>query len=62
MGSYGPGWNHSIDVNMSKTLLTPWQYQTQTRLRAPPVWGGVALYRGGGFVVDLGPNQQNASR
>ncbi|KAL6468941.1 hypothetical protein MHYP_G00224650 [Metynnis hypsauchen] len=61
MGSYGPGWNHSIDANMSKMLLTPWQYQTQSRLRAHPVWGGVALYRGGGFVVDLGPNRENAS-
>uniref|UniRef100_A0AAR2JZ86 Polycystic kidney disease 1 like 2a n=1 Tax=Pygocentrus nattereri TaxID=42514 RepID=A0AAR2JZ86_PYGNA len=61
MGSYGPGWNHSIHANMSKMLLTPWQYQTQSRLRAHPVWGGVALYRGGGFVVDLGPNRENAS-
>ncbi|XP_072516546.1 polycystin-1-like protein 2 [Salminus brasiliensis] len=61
LGSYGPGWNRSVDFNTSKTLLTPWQYQTQSSLRAHPVWGGVALYRGGGFVVDLGPNQQNAS-
>ncbi|XP_072517247.1 polycystin-1-like protein 2 [Salminus brasiliensis] len=61
MGSYGPGWNRWIDGNLSKTLLTPWQYQTQSRLKAHPVWGAVALYRGGGFVVDLGPDQQDAS-
>uniref|UniRef100_A0A8B9JBS6 Polycystic kidney disease 1 like 2a n=1 Tax=Astyanax mexicanus TaxID=7994 RepID=A0A8B9JBS6_ASTMX len=61
LGSYGPGWNPSIDANLSKTLPTPWQYQTQSRLRAHPIWGGVAVYRGGGFVVDLGPNRENAS-
>ncbi|XP_058257289.1 polycystin-1-like protein 2 [Hemibagrus wyckioides] len=60
MGSYGPGWNRSIDVNVSKSLLMPWRYQTQSRLRAHPIWGGVAFYRGGGFVVDLGPNKQSA--
>ncbi|XP_060740105.1 polycystin-1-like protein 2 [Tachysurus vachellii] len=60
MGSYSPGWNRSTDVNVSKSLLMPWWYQTQSRLRAHPIWGGVAFYRGGGFVVDLGPNKQNA--
>lgn len=62
MGTYGPGWNRSTDVNASKRLLMPWQYQTQFRLRAHPIWGGVAFYRGGGFVVDLGPDKQNANR
>ncbi|KAL6468973.1 hypothetical protein MHYP_G00224970 [Metynnis hypsauchen] len=61
MGSYGPGWKSLVDGNTSKTLLTPWQYQTQSTLRAHPVWGGVALYRGGGFAAVLGPDQQNAN-
>uniref|UniRef100_A0A8C7UXI6 Polycystic kidney disease 1 like 2a n=1 Tax=Oncorhynchus mykiss TaxID=8022 RepID=A0A8C7UXI6_ONCMY len=61
MGSYGPGWNRSASGNASKTLHSPWQYQTQARLRAQPTWGSVVLYRGGGFVVDLGPESQNAS-
>ncbi|XP_037401328.1 polycystic kidney disease protein 1-like 2 [Pygocentrus nattereri] len=61
MGSYGPGWKRLVDGNTSKTLLTPWQYQTQSTLRAHSVWGGVALYRGGGFAVVLGPDQQNAN-
>ncbi|XP_053369297.1 polycystic kidney disease protein 1-like 2 [Clarias gariepinus] len=61
MGSYGPGWNRSNDVNLSKSLLMPWRYQTQSRLRTHPIWGRVAFYRGGGFVVDLGPNKENAS-
>ncbi|XP_024275138.1 polycystic kidney disease protein 1-like 2 [Oncorhynchus tshawytscha] len=61
MGSYGPGWNRSASENASKTLHSPWQYQTQARLRAQPTWGSVVLYKGGGFVVDLGPESQNAS-
>ncbi|XP_020344471.2 polycystic kidney disease protein 1-like 2 [Oncorhynchus kisutch] len=61
MGSYGPGWNRSAGENTSKTLRSPWQYQTQAQLRAQPIWGSVVLYRGGGFVVDLGPDSQNAS-
>lgn len=61
-GSYGLGWNHSVDLNMSDVLLTSWQYQTQSRLRAHPVWGDAALYGGGGFAVDLGPNEEYASR
>uniref|UniRef100_A0A6Q2YTG2 Polycystic kidney disease 1 like 2a n=1 Tax=Esox lucius TaxID=8010 RepID=A0A6Q2YTG2_ESOLU len=61
MGSYGPGWNRSVSVNTSKTLRSPWQYQTQASLRALPIWGSVVLYRGGGFVVELGPDSQNAS-
>ncbi|XP_028980855.2 polycystic kidney disease protein 1-like 2 [Esox lucius] len=61
MGSYGPGWNRSVSVNTSKTLRSPWQYQTQASLRAQPIWGSVVLYRGGGFVVELGPDSQNAS-
>lgn len=58
--SYGPAWNQI--KNGSKTVPRPWHYQTQAKLRANPVWGGLALYKGGGFVVDLGPDQKNASR
>ncbi|KAB5558804.1 hypothetical protein PHYPO_G00021410 [Pangasianodon hypophthalmus] len=61
MGSYGPGWNRSRDVNMTKSLLTPWQYQTQSKLRGHPIWGTMAFYRGGGFVLDLGLDPQEAS-
>lgn len=61
MGSYAPGWIQ-LNVNDSKTLFQPWQYQSQAKLRSNPVWGSVALYKGGGFVVDLGSDLQNASR
>ncbi|XP_073691874.1 polycystin-1-like protein 2 [Garra rufa] len=61
MGSYSPGWNWTKNVNGSKIVQTPWLYQTQAKLRSNPVWGGLALYKGGGFVVELGPDQKNAS-
>ncbi|XP_073715516.1 polycystin-1-like protein 2 [Misgurnus anguillicaudatus] len=61
-GSYGPGWIQTNDTDDSKMYLTPWRYQTQGKLRSNPVWGSVALYKGGGFVVNLGPDLKKASR
>ncbi|XP_062287305.1 polycystin-1-like protein 2 [Scomber scombrus] len=60
-GSYDPGWNHSLRDNISMSTFGPWEYQTEAHLRAYPVWGHTVLYRGGGFVAELGPNSQNAS-
>ncbi|XP_077057922.1 polycystin-1-like protein 2 [Siphateles boraxobius] len=62
MGSYGPGWEELNFVNGSEDTVTAWQYQSQSTLKAVPVWGMIALYRGGGYVMDLGSDQQNASR
>ena len=62
MGSYGPGWNRSVGDNSSVRLRSPWKYQSQARLRSYPVWGSLVLYRGGGFVEELGPDSYNASR
>ncbi|XP_051994643.1 polycystic kidney disease protein 1-like 2 [Xyrauchen texanus] len=62
MGSYSPAWNASNNLNGSETFLTSWQYQSQAKLKSNTVWGNVALYKGGGFVVDLGSDQQNANR
>ncbi|XP_041917756.1 polycystic kidney disease protein 1-like 2 isoform X1 [Alosa sapidissima] len=59
-GSYGPGWNRTRDTNTSQAAAS-WQYLSQSRLRAHPIWGNVALYRGGGFVVELGPDLTNAT-
>ncbi|XP_028446278.1 polycystic kidney disease protein 1-like 2 [Perca flavescens] len=61
MGSYGPGWSQSAKDNISTSTNRPWTYQTQAELRAHAVWGKLALYRGGGFVMELGPDSQNAS-
>lgn len=60
-GSYGPGWNCSTR-NHTTSTPNPWKYQTPTELRAYPVWGDVAVYEGGGFAAELGPDLQNASR
>ncbi|KAJ8247277.1 hypothetical protein GJAV_G00244460 [Gymnothorax javanicus] len=60
-GSYGPGWNRTAHTNTSLPP-SPWQYQSQSRLRAPPTWGSVVLYRGGGFVADLGSDMESARR
>uniref|UniRef100_A0A665VIF9 Polycystic kidney disease 1 like 2a n=1 Tax=Echeneis naucrates TaxID=173247 RepID=A0A665VIF9_ECHNA len=60
-GSYGNAWNLSVMGNISTGTSSPWRYQTQAQLRAPPVWGKIMLYRGGGFVTELGPDMQNAS-
>ncbi|KAM4731296.1 polycystin-1-like protein 2 [Anableps anableps] len=60
-GSYEPGWNHSVKDNISTSTSSPWTYQTEAELRTLPVWGRLVLYRGGGFVADLGPDFQNAS-
>ncbi|XP_026234452.1 polycystic kidney disease protein 1-like 2 [Anabas testudineus] len=62
MGSYSPGWNHSVDGNASLNLHSPWAYQSQGVLRTYPIWGSVKLYRGGGFVMDLGPDLLNSRR
>ncbi|XP_007572505.1 polycystic kidney disease protein 1-like 2 [Poecilia formosa] len=56
-GSYEAGWNHSVKESAS----SPWTYQTEAELRSLPVWGRLVLYRGGGFVAELGPDIQNAS-
>lgn len=61
-GSYDPGWNYSEIINISISTSSPWMYQTQAQLRAQPVWGKLLLYRGGGFVTELGPHLENASR
>uniref|UniRef100_A0A3Q3GQB0 Polycystic kidney disease protein 1-like 2 n=1 Tax=Labrus bergylta TaxID=56723 RepID=A0A3Q3GQB0_9LABR len=62
MGSYSPGWSSAVQDNSSLNLQSPWTYQSQGKLRALPIWGSVRLYRGGGFVMDLGPDLQNSSR
>ncbi|KAK9538026.1 hypothetical protein VZT92_005588 [Zoarces viviparus] len=61
MGSYDTGWNHSVRDNISTSASSPWTYQTQSQLRAYPIWGKMVLYRGGGYVAELGPDSQNAS-
>ncbi|XP_061566502.1 polycystin-1-like protein 2 isoform X1 [Cololabis saira] len=62
MGSYGPGWSRPVSGNTSLNSHSPWKYHSQRNLRTFPIWGSVRLYRGGGFVMALGPDLQNSSR
>ncbi|KAA0723782.1 Polycystic kidney disease protein 1-like 2 PC1-like 2 protein [Triplophysa tibetana] len=59
MGSYDLDWQEPNSANGS--VDTIWSYQSQSTLRGYPVWGDIALYRGGGYVVDLGADKENAS-
>lgn len=58
---YGEHWNTSVSAN-SSDLSSAWQYQSQSELRGQPVWGKLAVYRGGGYVIHLGTDPNNASR
>ncbi|NXV76576.1 PK1L2 protein, partial [Atlantisia rogersi] len=58
---YGEHWNTSVFDN-SSDLNSAWLYQSQSKLRGHPVWGKLAIYRGGGYVIHLGTDPKNASR
>ncbi|OXB62704.1 hypothetical protein ASZ78_003064 [Callipepla squamata] len=58
---YGEHWNTSV-FDTSSDLSSAWQYQSQSKLRGQPIWGKLATYGGGGYVVHLGTDPQNASR
>ncbi|OXB80026.1 UNVERIFIED_CONTAM: hypothetical protein H355_014070 [Colinus virginianus] len=58
---YGEHWNASV-FDTSSDLSSAWQYQSQSKLRGQPIWGKLATYGGGGYVVHLGTDPQNASR
>lgn len=62
IGSYDPGWSPSVVKNTSLNHHNPWMYRSQSKLRGFPIWGSVMLYRGGGFVMDLGPDLQKSRR
>ncbi|NWI42071.1 PK1L2 protein, partial [Picathartes gymnocephalus] len=58
---YGEHWNTSVFDNSSE-LSSAWQYQSQSKLRGHPSWGKFAIYSGGGYVIHLGTDPNNASR
>ncbi|XP_009990421.1 PREDICTED: polycystic kidney disease protein 1-like 2 [Tauraco erythrolophus] len=58
---YGEHWNTSVFDN-SSDLSSAWQYQSQSKLKGQPTWGKLAIYRGGGYVIQLGTDPKNASR
>ncbi|XP_014797628.1 PREDICTED: polycystic kidney disease protein 1-like 2 [Calidris pugnax] len=58
---YGEHWNASVFDN-SSDLSSAWHYQSQSKLRGHPIWGKLAIYRGGGYTIHLGTDPKNASR
>ncbi|XP_015238922.1 PREDICTED: polycystic kidney disease protein 1-like 2 [Cyprinodon variegatus] len=62
VGSYDPGWSPNVVKNTSLNPHNPWMYRSQSELRGFPIWGSVMHYRGGGFVMDLGPDLQKSRR
>ncbi|XP_072309146.1 polycystin-1-like protein 2 [Eucyclogobius newberryi] len=65
-GSYSPRWAAPSNCTSDESApcgnsTGPWTYQSQEQLRAAPFWGRSVLYKGGGFVTELGPNLQNAA-
>ncbi|KAM4743702.1 polycystin-1-like protein 2 [Anableps anableps] len=62
MGSYNPGWSLSVGNNTSLNPHSPWMYRSQSELRSFPIWGSRMLYRGGGFVINLGSDIEKSRR
>ncbi|XP_078256897.1 polycystin-1-like protein 2 [Rhinoraja longicauda] len=58
---YGLHWNMTA-VQNSSSLDYIWQYKSQSELRSYPVWGKLAMYRGGGYIAELGADAQDAYR
>ncbi|XP_032892396.1 polycystic kidney disease protein 1-like 2 [Amblyraja radiata] len=46
----------------SSSLGSSWRYQSESQLNGYPVWGKLAVYRGGGYVAELGTEFKTASR
>ncbi|XP_057568736.1 polycystic kidney disease protein 1-like 2 [Hippopotamus amphibius kiboko] len=61
LSDYGEGWNASI-LNNSNDFPQAWRYQSQSQRGGYPIWGKLTVYRGGGYVIPLGTDRQNASR
>ncbi|XP_069755542.1 polycystin-1-like protein 2 [Narcine bancroftii] len=61
MSFYGLHWNMTATQN-SSDLDYIWQYQSQSELRSYPIWGKLGMYRGGGYIAELGTYAKDAHR
>ncbi|XP_038661911.1 polycystic kidney disease protein 1-like 2 [Scyliorhinus canicula] len=43
-------------------LTSIWHYQSESQLNGYPIWGKLAVYRGGGFVAEIGTERKAAAR
>uniref|UniRef100_UPI00398F8683 polycystin-1-like protein 2 n=1 Tax=Pristiophorus japonicus TaxID=55135 RepID=UPI00398F8683 len=60
MSDFGIKKNLSVNTD-SSWLDSTWQYQSESQLNGYPVWGKLAVYRGGGFVANLGTENKTAA-
>ncbi|KAI8513996.1 hypothetical protein Bbelb_083200 [Branchiostoma belcheri] len=59
-GNYGENWTNM--TSNTSTENTYWRYFTQTSYFDPPLYGHLAVYWGGGYVVDLGTSKEDGER
>lgn len=65
--SFGKGWSIESQENATESketreieLASPWQYQSVMEASSFPYLGQMASYRGGGFIIELGPDEATA--
>ncbi|XP_078693718.1 polycystin-2-like [Branchiostoma floridae x Branchiostoma belcheri] len=59
-GNYGENWTNMTSNTSAEN--TYWRYFTQTSYFDPPLYGHLAVYWGGGYVVDLGTSKEEGER
>ncbi|KAI8494545.1 hypothetical protein Bbelb_277710 [Branchiostoma belcheri] len=59
-GNYGENWTNM--TSNTSTENTYWRYFTQTSYFDPPLYGQLAVYWGGGYVVNLGTSKEEGER
>ncbi|XP_035692881.1 polycystin-2-like [Branchiostoma floridae] len=60
-GNYGENWSNYTSSNTS-TKSTYWRYSTQNKFFDPPLYGHLAVYWDGGYVVNLGTAKEEGER
>lgn len=58
--NFGKGWLQENETRETKPI-SPWHYQSVLKASSFPYMGKLASYRGGGFIVELGPDNFAAS-
>lgn len=51
---FAPGWRQTNQNSSYNSDCSAWHYKTTAELKTRPFLGNLALYRGGGYKVDLG--------
>ncbi|GCB66710.1 hypothetical protein scyTo_0007925 [Scyliorhinus torazame] len=61
MSVFGTKWNFTGNTEFP-WLTSIWHYQNESQLNGYPIWGKLAVYRGGGFVAEIGTERKAAAR